>query len=62
MRTITTIFLDNSLSAILEHINQTPDVDPDLPGLLEFKQTLLQGIQQLRNEERWLNGGKTYAA
>ena len=62
MRTITTIFLDNSLSAILEHINQTPDVDPDLPCLLEFKQTLLQGIQQLRNEERWLNGGKTYAA
>jgi len=62
VRTITTIFLDNSLSAILEHINQTPDVDPDLPGLLEFKQTLLQGIQQLRNEERWLNGGKTYAA
>jgi hypothetical protein len=62
MRAVTTIFLDNTLGAILEHINQTPDVDPDLPGLLEFKETLVKRIQQLRNDDRWLNGGETYAA
>ena len=62
MRTFTTIFLDNSLSAILEHINQTPDLDPDLPSLFEFKETLLKRIQHLRNEDRWLNGGETFAA
>lgn len=52
MRAFTTIFLDHSLSAILEHIEQTPDLDPNLPGLIEFKNTLLQRVQQLRNEGR----------
>lgn len=51
MRAVTTIFLSNTLSAILQHIEETPDLDPELPGLLEFKQTLLQRIQQLRNED-----------
>jgi hypothetical protein len=62
VRTLTTIFLDNTLGAILEHIDQTPDVDLDLPGLLEFKETLLKRIQQLRSEDHWLNGGETYPA
>ncbi len=51
MRAVTTIFLTHTLSAILEHVEQTPDLDPDLPGLIEFKETLLQRIQQLRYED-----------
>ena len=51
MRTITTIFLSNSLCAILDHIDQTPDLNPDLPGLLEFKETLIKRIQQLQRED-----------
>ena len=50
MRAVTTIFLSNTLSAILEHIDQTPDLDPQLPGLLEFKSTVMHEIQQLRME------------
>jgi hypothetical protein len=51
MRAATTILLTHTLSAILEHVEQTPDLDPDLPGLIEFKETLIQRIQQLRNED-----------
>ena len=51
MRTITTILLSNTLSGILDHIEQTPDLDPSYPGLLEFKETLLKRIQQLRRED-----------
>lgn len=51
MRAFTTIFLTHTLSAILEHIEQTPDLDPDLPGLVDFKTTLLERIEQLRNED-----------
>jgi hypothetical protein len=51
MRAVTTIFLDNSLRAILDHIEQTPDLNPDLPGLVEFKNTLIQRVQQIRDQE-----------
>ena len=51
MRAFTTIFLTHTLSAILEHIEQTPDLDPDLPGLVDFKNTLLERVGQLRNED-----------
>ena len=51
MRAFTTIFLTHTLSAILEHIEQTPDLDPDLLGLVDFKTTLLERIEQLRNED-----------
>ncbi|WP_348261337.1 hypothetical protein P8935_16205 [Telmatobacter sp. DSM 110680] len=51
MRAITTVFLTHTLSAILDHIEETPGLDPDLPGLLEFKETLTQRILQLRNED-----------
>jgi hypothetical protein len=50
MSTVTAVFLRNTLCAILEHVDQTPGLDPDFPGLLEFKETLIQRIQQLRNE------------
>lgn len=59
MRAFTTIFLTNSLAAILEHIEQTPDLDPDLQGLLDFKTNLLERIEQLRNEDY---GADTQAA
>lgn len=63
MRAATTIFLTHTLSAILEHVEQTPDLYPDLPGLIEFKNTLIQRIQQLRNEDNLgLSGGDACAA
>jgi hypothetical protein len=63
MRAITAIFLDNSLSAILDHIDQTPDLNPDLPGLVEFKNILLQRIQQLRTEDQaGISGQSKHAA
>ena len=51
MKAFTTILLTHTLSAILEHIDETPDLDPNLPGLLDFKATLLKHIEQLRNED-----------
>ena len=51
MRTVSAVLLRNTLCAILEHVDQPPGLDPDLPGVLEFKATLLQRIQQLRNED-----------
>ena len=51
MRAFTTILLTHTLSGILEHIEQTPDLDPNLPGLVDFKITLLKRIEQLRNED-----------
>ena len=63
MRAVTTIFLTNTLSAILDHIETTPDLNPDLPGLLEFKSTLLKRIEQLRNEDGLgLSGEASYVA
>jgi hypothetical protein len=50
MSTVTAVFLRNTLCAILQHVDQNPGLDPDFPGLLEFKETLIQRIQQLRNE------------
>jgi hypothetical protein len=52
MRAVTSIFLTNSLCALLDHIEETPDLNPDLPGLVEFKDTLIKRIEQLRNEDR----------
>jgi len=52
MRAITTIFLSNTLSAILEKIEETPDVDQQYPALLEFKRTLIQRIHELRTEDQ----------
>lgn len=52
MKAFTTIFLTHTLSSILEYVEQTPGLDPDLPGLLDFKTTLLKRIEQLRNEDR----------
>ena len=51
MRSISAIFLSNTLCAILDHVEQTPDVAPDLPGLLEFKETLIRRIQELQRED-----------
>jgi hypothetical protein len=51
MRAFTTIFLTHTLSTILEHIEQTSNLDLELPELLDFKTTLLNRIEQLRNEE-----------
>lgn len=48
MQAITAIFLNNSLRAILDHIEQTPDLDPGLPGLIEFKETLIAQIHQIQ--------------
>jgi hypothetical protein len=63
MRAVTTIFLTHTLSAILDHIEETPDLHGDLPGLLEFKSTLLKRIEQLRNEDRLgLSGEASYIA
>ena len=63
MRTVTAVFLRNTLCAILEHVDETPDLDPDLPGLLEFKETLIQRIQQLRNEDLpGISGREAHAA
>ena len=62
MRAATTIFLTHTLSAILECVDETPDLDPNLPGLIEFKETLIQRIQQLRNEDAFgLSGDEACA-
>lgn len=48
MRAFTAILLKNSLSAILEHIEQTAYPDP---ALLELKSTIEQRIQQFQIED-----------
>jgi hypothetical protein len=50
MRAIATIFLTNSLCAILDHIDQNSDLNPDQPGLLKFKETLIERIHQPSKE------------
>ena len=62
MRAVTTIFLTNSLAAILDHIEQTADLNPDLPGVLEFKETLIKRIEQLRNENHLRHSSKDNCA
>jgi len=62
VRTITAIFLRNSLCGILDHIDQTPDLDPNYPGLLEFKETLIKRIQQLHREDPNQSPGQQTAA
>lgn len=51
MKTITTILLINTLRATLEHVEQTPDIDPNYPGLVEFKRTLITQIHKLQTED-----------
>lgn len=51
MKTITTVFLINTLRATLDSIEQTPGIDPTYPGLVEIKQTLQQKIAQLRSQD-----------
>lgn len=46
MRAFTTIFVTDALSAMLEHIEQTPDLGPALPGVLDFKTAPLKRVEQ----------------
>lgn len=52
MRAITTLLLRNSLSTIIEVIEQTSDLDPALPGLLEFKTALTTQLDTLQHGEQ----------
>lgn len=51
MKTITTIFLINTLRATLDHVEQTPDVDVDYLGLAEFKRALITQNHKLQTED-----------
>jgi hypothetical protein len=51
MRSIGTILLRNALSAIVDHVEQIPDLEPDLPGLIEFKEIVIKRIQELQRED-----------
>ena len=62
MRAITTIFLDHSLSAILEYAEETSGNNPDVPDLVEFKATLRQQIRKLRNEDSFAASGEDICA
>lgn len=48
MKVLATILLINTLCAILDHIEQTPELDHSHVGLVEFKRTLSDQIDTLR--------------
>ena len=47
MQVFTTIFLAETLRANVECIKETPDLDQNLPGAVEFKNTLQKRIAML---------------
>jgi hypothetical protein len=49
MQVFTTIFLIETLRATVECIEETDGLDQDLPGAVEFKQTLRKRIGQLES-------------
>ena len=53
VRAVTSIFLSNTLAAILETIQETPDLDPKDPALLDFERSLIQRIHELRTDEQF---------
>lgn len=44
MRVFTTIFLAETLRANIECVEETDGIDQDLPGAIEFKETLAKCI------------------
>ena len=48
MQAFSTIFLIHTLRATLEAVEDVSHLDWDHPGLIEFKQTLLDQISRLR--------------
>ena len=49
MLVFTTIFLAETLRATIECIEETDGLDQNLPGAVEFKQTLRERIAQLES-------------
>lgn len=47
MQVFTTIFLAETLRANVECVEETPDLDQNLPGAVEFKDTLRKCISML---------------
>ena len=47
MQVFTTIFLAETLRANVECVEQTPDLDQNLPGVIEFKDALRRRISML---------------
>jgi hypothetical protein len=49
MQVFTTIYLAETLRANIECVEEIEDLDQQLPGVLEFKQTLRKRIATLEN-------------
>lgn len=49
MRVFTTIYLAETLRANIECVEETQGLDQQLPGVIEFKQTLRKRIAMLEN-------------
>lgn len=47
MKDITTMLLINTLRATVAHLDAAIDLDPNFPGLREFRHALLVEIQKL---------------
>lgn len=51
MKSFPTILLLHTLDATLEYMEQLPDLDPQSPGLLDFKDALSAEINKLQAED-----------
>jgi hypothetical protein len=48
MQVFTTIYLTATLCANVRHVEQTPGLDLNLPGVREFAETLLRKVEELK--------------
>jgi hypothetical protein len=51
MKDFSTILLINILRATVDHVQQSPDIDPTSPGVRELQRTLLKQIVRLQGSE-----------
>jgi hypothetical protein len=56
MQVFTTIYLAETLRANIECVEETEGLDQQLPGVLEFKQTLRKRIAMLENRRFYEDG------
>ena len=56
MQVFTTIYLAETLRANIECVEETEGLDQQLPGVLEFKQTLRKRIAMLENRRLYEDG------
>lgn len=48
MKDFSTVLLINTLHAVLDHVQESPEIVQDSSGVKEFKRTLLEQISKLQ--------------